>query len=58
MLVQALYLRDKTEHFLKTNTKTLDSYEWERTLKLCDGVGNLHEKIYLKTFGETTSYGG
>jgi hypothetical protein len=58
MLIQAIYLRDKSEDFLKRNCSSLDSYEWERTLKLCDGVGSMHERIYLKSFGVAVAYGG
>lgn len=58
MLLQAIYFRDKTQHLLATQTNSLTNYEWERTLKLCDGTGSMHEKLFLKVLGSFVFYGG
>ena len=58
LLLQEVYFREKTENFIETKTDSLESYEWERMIKLCDGIGNMHEKLYYKTLGAHVFYGG
>lgn len=58
VLLQAVYLRDKTQHLHQANVTSLQSYEWERILKLYEGTGNLHEKLYIKVLGSSIFYGG
>lgn len=57
-IMQAIYLREKTEGFRKININSLSSYEWQRTPKLCDGTGNMHEKLFLRILGSSVNYGG
>ena len=58
LLTQSIFFREKTEYFRKNKINSLSCYEWERTLKLCDGRGNLYEKVYLKQMSSVLYYGG